>query len=114
MPFGYSINTAKRQVKMLCYGSTAGATVYPHFHVNGLKKILPRPYKHSKPDGDAHKLMQSSWFSGLISDVEEQVFYYFISYYPDLDHTLSIVGLLFDVKELIPSSCRIYDSFLLI
>ena len=86
---------------MPCYSCTIGTTTFPKFNINGVAKCLPRPYQQSNPGDAAHKLMSGNWFKEMINDIEEQVFYYLVSIYPNKDKAFSIISTLFDIKEAI-------------
>ena len=55
---------------MYVYESTIFATEYPKYMINGNYHILPRPYSHCKPGNVGYNILNSNWFSELLSDIE--------------------------------------------
>ena len=109
--YGLKYQTKSRHIKTSLYGSTIGPTRYPQFIFRDSYRILPRPYRTFLPNSNGWKHLQSTWFIEFITDIEKVVIQYFMYTYPNIKERKVISYMITKAKKVIPSSCRICDTF---
>ena len=66
----YNKTKQNKTVPMYCFGSTIMCTRLPKFSIDGVQKILPRPYFTLKPTQKGYKLIQRNWRQDFFEEVE--------------------------------------------
>jgi len=103
--------TKKRTVPMYCFGSTIMCTRFPKFSIDGVQKILPRPYFTSKPTQKGYKLIRSNWMQDFFEEVENHVLHYLHKICDDQKLAKVTLFQLALTRKIIPECLRLGNSF---
>jgi len=108
---GTSVRKGKRNVCMNLFGSTIGVTKYPRFLLNGVPKVLPRPFEHSRPGAKGFNLMKESWFKSFVTDLAN-IAWNFVEYQArSCDIYKAVKTVLINSMKYVPECCRISGTF---
>ena len=102
----------KRNITMFCAGSTIGPARKPFYRdVQGCRKMLPRPFIHSLPNGTADSLLKKMFMSKFFQDVEDLALHFIFKIIPRSKQRTDIISAIEQCKKYVPSDLRICNTF---
>lgn len=103
--------TQKRTIPMYCYGSTITCTRYPKFSIDGVQKILPRPYFKSKPSQKGYEILRTSMMQSFLQEVEKHVIHYLYNICEDQKLAKITLFQLELARHILPECLRLGNTF---